>query len=154
MLSLLRGAIFKGAKRARLLSGSGRFNFPRNVSIILPHGFNTQKFVFVASRRLRPGPGVWTGQFLLKIVLTGAAEPAPGRPRAWTGQFLLRIVLAGTAEPAPGRPGGWTVHFLLRILLAGAPEVAPAGLGPGMVSFHYESYKQEHHKWPRPAWGP
>ena len=49
-----------------------------------------------------------TGQFVLGIVLAGAAEPAPGRPGAWTVQFLLTIVLAGAAEPVPGRPGGWT----------------------------------------------
>ena len=31
--------------------------------------------------------------------------------------------------------------------------MAPAGLGPRVVSFYYESYKQEHQMWPRPAWG-
>ena len=32
------------------------------------------------------------------------------------------------------------IIFLFRGLLAGAPEAAVAGLGPGMVSFYYESY--------------
>ena len=29
-----------------------------------------------------------------------------------------------------------------------------AGLGPGMASSYYESYEQEHQKWPWPAWDP
>ena len=63
------------------------------------------------------GSGAWAGQFRLRIVLAGAAEPAPGQPGAWTGQFLLRIVLAGAAEPAPGRPRGldWSVSITIRI---------------------------------------
>ena len=55
---------------------------------------------------------------------------------------------------APADLGLDLVGLLLRGLLAGAPEVALAGLGPGMASFYYESYEQEHQKWPRPAWGP
>ena len=57
-----------------------------------------------------------------------------------TGQFLLRIVLAGAAEPAPGRPEAWTAQFLLRIVLAGAAEPPLAGPGAGLVSFYYESH--------------
>ena len=67
-LSPLRGASFMHATCARLLPVPGRSNFHRNSLIILHHGFNTQKCVFVTSRGLRPGPGVWTGQFLLTIV--------------------------------------------------------------------------------------
>ena len=79
-LSPLRGASFMHATCARLLPVPGRSNFHKNSLIILHHGFNTQKCVFVTSRGLRPGPGVWTGQFLFTIVLAGAAEPAPGCP--------------------------------------------------------------------------
>ena len=32
--------------------------------------------------------------------------------------------------------------------------MALAGFGLGMVSFYFESYLQEHQKWPQPAWGP
>ena len=29
--------------------------------------------------------------------------------------------------------------------------MAPAGLGPEMVGFYYESYEQEHQRWPWPG---
>ena len=74
---------------------------------------------------------------------------------AWDPEWPVSItnLISRSTRSGLGRPGVWNGQFLLRILLAGAPEVALAGLGPGMASFYYESYEQEHQKWPRPAWG-
>ena len=58
VFSLLRGAFFMHAKCVRLLPVPGRSNFHRNALIILQYGFITQKFAFLASRGLRPGPGL------------------------------------------------------------------------------------------------
>ena len=58
VLSLLRGRFFMHATCVRLLPVTGRSDFHRNALIVLQYGFITQKFVFVASRGLRPGPGL------------------------------------------------------------------------------------------------
>ena len=105
-LSPLRGAFFMHAKCVRLLPVTGRSDFHRNALIILQYGFITQKFFFVppgASGRVR-GLG-WSVS--IKNLISGSSR-AGSQPGAWIGQFLLRIVSAGAAEPVPGRPGGWT----------------------------------------------
>ena len=63
VFSLLRGAFFMHAACVRLLPVTGRSDFHKNALIILHHGFDTQKFAFLASRGLRPGPGLGLVKF-------------------------------------------------------------------------------------------